>query len=84
MDITCQKSFDQPSLPEPMKRYNKLVKLNENEDNGWVDGIDRCVKCPNDPRNGGSGICFCTIPHMYGPNRITCSCSSSTSMIVYS
>lgn len=72
MDITCQKSFDTPPLPEPIVRYNKMVNLNENEDNGWVDGVDRCAKCPNDPRNGGSGICFCTIPHMYGPNRITC------------
>ena len=23
------------------------------QDNGWVDGIDRCASCPNDPRNGG-------------------------------
>ena len=42
--------------------------------NGWVDGIDRCASCPNDPRNGGSGICYCAIPSMYGPNRITCCC----------
>ena len=43
-------------------------------DNGWVDGNDICASCPNNPKNGGSGICFCTIPHMYGPNRITCTC----------
>ena len=41
------------------------------QDNGLVDGIDRCASCPNDPRNGGSGICNCTIPSMYGPSRIT-------------
>ena len=22
---------------------------------------DPCITCSNDPRNGGSGICFCTI-----------------------
>ena len=41
------------------------------QNNGWVDGIDRCANCPNDLRNGGSGICHCTIPSMYGPSRIT-------------
>jgi hypothetical protein len=50
---------------------NDLVN-HKTRNNGWVDGIDRCASCPNDPRNGGSGVCFCTIPHMYGPNRITC------------
>lgn len=40
--------------------------------NGWVNGVDLCAKCPNNPANGGTGICFCTIPNMYGPNRITC------------
>lgn len=43
------------------------------EDNGWVDGIDRCANCPNRPGgpNNKSGFCHCTIPSMYGPNRIT-------------
>lgn len=42
------------------------------KDNGWVNGIDLCEKCPNNPKNGGTGICNCVIPSMYGPNRITC------------
>lgn len=44
------------------------------EDNGWVDGIDRCANCPNRPGgpNNKSGICMCAIPSIYGPNRITC------------
>lgn len=44
----------------------------QTQDNGWVDGIDRCASCPNNPGNGGSGVCYCTIPYMFGPNRITC------------
>jgi hypothetical protein len=23
-----------------------------------------CAFCPNNPKNGGSGICFCTLPYM--------------------
>lgn len=44
------------------------------EDNGWVDGIDRCANCPNRPGgpNNKEGVCFCAIPSMFGPNRITC------------
>lgn len=47
---------------------------NNKFDNGWVDGIDRCAICPNNPKNNpnASGICMCAIPSMYGPNRITC------------
>ena len=25
---------------------------------------DSCAFCPNNPKNGGSGICLCTIPLM--------------------
>lgn len=41
--------------------------------NGWVDGIDICETCPNRPGgpNNKSGFCWCTIPSMYGPYRIT-------------
>lgn len=84
MNITCQKSFDGPQMPEPTIKHNKMFIINEKLNNGWVDGIDRCAQCPNDPRNGGTGVCFCTIPHMYGPNRITCCYSQTTSTIVYS
>ena len=49
---------------------NSNVKL----DNGWVDGINVCATCPNRPGgpNNMSGFCYCTIPSMYGPYRITC------------
>lgn len=42
-------------------------------DNGWVDGIDRCANCPNNPKNNpnASGFCWCVIPSMYGTGRIT-------------
>ena len=35
---------------------------------------DPCRSCPNDPRNGGSGICLCTVPSITrnSPYRITC------------
>lgn len=35
---------------------------------------DPCAGCPNHPRNGGSGICHCTVP-FFSPNspwKITC------------
>ncbi len=43
-------------------------------DNGWVGGKDICATCPNRPGgpNNKSGACWCTIPSMYGPMRITC------------
>lgn len=29
--------------------------------------IDVCVNCPNDPRNGGTGVCNCALPQMANP-----------------
>lgn len=29
--------------------------------------VDVCEKCPNDPRNGGTGICNCALPAMRNP-----------------
>lgn len=51
----------------PMRRNNPI-------DNGWVDGRDICSTCPNRPGgpNNKSGACWCAIPSMYGPGRITC------------
>ena len=31
-------------------------------------GNDACVNCPSNPKNGGTGICFCTL----GQQQITC------------
>lgn len=31
-----------------------------------------CEHCSNNPKNGGSGICGCTLPRFYGNDRITC------------
>ena len=54
-----------PQSPLPSSPYT-------NEDNGWVNGYDVCAHCPNSKKNGGSGICMCAIPSLYGPNRVTC------------
>ena len=51
----------------PMRRSNPI-------DNGWVGGRDICSTCPNRPGgpNNKSGACWCAIPSMYGPGRVTC------------
>ena len=33
-------------------------------------GYDPCAACPNNPKNGGSGICACSLPHTHGPWRV--------------
>lgn len=29
--------------------------------------FDPCFNCPNNPKNGGSGICNCTLPYIHNP-----------------
>lgn len=66
--------------PYPWEENRRVRPFGEKPDNGWVNGVDICAKCSNNPRNGGSGICFCTIPNMYGPNRITCYVATNSAM----
>ena len=51
--------------PEEYKRTGK--------DAGADCAADPCAGCSDDPRNGGSGVCSCTIPYMAknSPYRIT-------------
>ena len=39
----------------------------------WTDTntTDPCQNCPNHPKNGGSGVCICSIPYMHGGPRWT-------------
>lgn len=51
----------------PEKREDVVVTINHNTS-------DPCRSCSNNPKNGGSGICCCTIPYMSpnSPYKITC------------
>lgn len=35
---------------------------------------DPCEGCPNNPKNGGSGICNCMIPYLYRPQTYSVIC----------
>jgi hypothetical protein len=48
------------------KPYNPYWSQ-DNYDNG-----DPCKNCSNNPKNGGSGVCNCTLPYYYGKGKITC------------
>ena len=60
-----------------MKKITITIEEDDNSnvksDNRWVGGVDMCASCPNRPGgpNNKSGFCYCTIPSMYGPYRIT-------------
>lgn len=73
--ITIEESDDRKddNVTHPWNDRTQFYPSNQQKiDNGWVNGVDLCAKCPNNPANGGTGICMCAIPHMYGPGRITC------------
>lgn len=40
-----------------------------------IDYPDCCDGCSNNPKNGGSGICNCTLPHMQYPTLYTTNAS---------
>lgn len=45
-----------------------LCSINEYKNDIWsIPFPDACIRCPNHPSNGGSGICHCTLgtPKIY-------------------
>ena len=59
-----------PFIPPNRKNINRAVITTDTT----KEYDDPCGGCSNHPRNGGSGICNCTIPYMSrkSPYTITC------------
>ena len=59
-----------PFSPPEKKNIQRAVITTVTTD----DFDDPCAGCSNHPRNGGSGICCCTVPYMSrkSPYTITC------------
>lgn len=53
-------NFFKSEIYEPYKKDEVGVRLKEE--------YNPCLTCPNDPRNGGSGVCLCTL----GTPKIKC------------
>ena len=58
------------TIPPTIYHRNPLKDWNID---GLQSNTDPCKYCSNNPKNGGSGICQCTIPYM---NKITTSYST--------
>ena len=56
-------------LVEAAKEY--LRELNCPTQNYHLDMPSVCDGCANNPKNGGSGICNCTLPYMQNPTNYT-------------
>ncbi len=70
---------------EEIKKINERLdkiekKLEEQPIEQWSDkfetisqgvGTDPCKNCSNNPDNGGSGVCFCTIPYFNKTSGVT-------------
>lgn len=49
------------SMLEELKHYRFLFSPVSNPDVNGERPHTACESCSNNPRNGGSGICFCTL-----------------------
>ena len=56
--------FQTPSEICPKCQNGTVVKY---KSVSKLDNVDVCEKCPNDQRNGGTGICNCALPSMRNP-----------------
>ena len=73
----CMKSVVCNSLDEEqvewLKEYLKMAPLTTEYDEPSIDVTypSCCDGCSNNPKNGGSGICNCTLPYMQNPTTYT-------------
>ena len=60
--------INQPSLNDYLNSYNLNDYLNSyNLEDSIVSNFEQsaCINCPSNPKNGGSGICHCTLGQMH-------------------
>lgn len=62
-----------------MKKIKRIIIIEEEGDNGILGSTfypkkgSVCDNCSNNPKNGGSGVCLCTLPYANGEGPIwTC------------
>ncbi len=81
--LGCPRMKDlQPTLP-----YDDLIDKNvpiikDPLSRSWNEygfNYKCCERCPNNPANGGSGICNCTLPYMESGTLTTPNCYTTTS-----
>ena len=65
IEIFSQSSFLKKegivSMLEELKHYRFLFSPASNPDVSGERPYNVCESCSNNPKNGGSGICFCTL-----------------------
>jgi len=52
-----------------MKIKKIIIEMEEKEEVGnliYPKKVSVCDGCSNNPKNGGSGICLCTLPYVNG------------------
>jgi len=49
------------TFPDEYKKFFIPVEFKSS-----IDYNDPCINCSNNPKNGGTGICHCTLPSMRG------------------
>ena len=53
--LNCGWSYEEP-------RDDRVMRVQFGSDPSWdLFGSPACIGCSNNPKNGGSGICFCTL-----------------------
>ena len=72
MKINIDIQIDEPqrSIQQPLEHFPMQWNRNTQQQADAYD-YDPCKDCLNNPKNGGSGICACVLPYMYGPHRVT-------------
>lgn len=56
----------------PLVQFPQKQNINQQQWPNDAYESDPCKDCSNNPKNGGSGLCHCTLPYFYGPRRVTC------------
>ena len=70
---------DKEHLTEKAQEY--LRELNYPVQRYNLDMPSSCDGCSNNPKNGGSGICNCTIPYFENPIMYSATCADDSSCV---
>lgn len=81
--ITVEEFLEQNKQMHDEENFELLKKLSNLNASDYAFNTPACEKCPNNPKNGGSGICNCTVPYYYGSCGFTYGTNTTTTFDDY-
>lgn len=81
--MTVEEFLERNKQEYDKENFELLKELSSLNSSDYAFNAPACEKCPSNPKNGGSGICHCTVPYYDGSCGFTYGTNTTTTFDDY-